>query len=57
MKKERIIRYSILLFFVVIFTVFAWRHFLLGGGAAASVDALCPFGGFETLYTALSLVS
>ena len=51
MKKERIIRYSVLAFFVVLFTVFAWRHFLLGGGVAASVDALCPFGGFETLYT------
>lgn len=51
MKKQSIIRYSILLFFLVLFSIFSWRHFILGGGVAASVDALCPFGGFETLFT------
>jgi polyferredoxin len=54
MKKEDIVRYVILGFFFILFTVFSWRHFILGGGAAASVDALCPFGGFETLYTFIS---
>lgn len=40
--------------FLLLFIVFSLRHFILGGGAAASVDALCPFGGFETLYTFLA---
>lgn len=51
MKKEEIIRYSVLSFFLILFTVFSLRHFILGGGVSASVDALCPFGGFETLFT------
>jgi len=51
MKKNIIIRYSILVFFLIVFTIFSLRHFVLGGGIAASVDALCPFGGFETLLT------
>ena len=50
-NKHNIIRYSILIFFLLLFTIFSLRHFILGGKAAASVDALCPFGGFETLYT------
>lgn len=50
MKKERVIRYSILVFFIILFSVFSLRHFILGGAVAASVDALCPFGGFETLF-------
>ncbi len=51
MKTEEIVRYSVLGFFLVLFSVFSLRHFVLGGGVAASVDALCPFGGFETLFT------
>jgi len=49
--RKGILRYSILIFFLVLYSVFSVRHFILGGGVAASVDALCPFGGFETLYT------
>jgi len=44
-------RYIILAFFIIIFSIFSMRHFVLGGDQAASIDALCPFGGFETLYT------
>ena len=54
MKKisiEYIIRYAVLTLFLILFSVFSLRHFILGGGVAASVDALCPFGGFETLFT------
>jgi len=54
MKKESIIRYSVLGFFLILFSIFSLRHFILGGGVAASVDALCPFGGFETLYTLIA---
>lgn len=54
MKKEIKVRYYILGFFLVLFTVFSLRHFIIGGEFAASVDALCPFGGFETLYTLLA---
>ncbi|MCF7861454.1 4Fe-4S binding protein [Candidatus Woesearchaeota archaeon] len=49
MKIAHIIRYGILLAFLALFTVFSLRHFVLGGDVAASVDALCPFGGIETL--------
>lgn len=51
MDKQNKIRYFVLSFFLVLFTIFSLRHFVLGGGVAASVDALCPFGGFETLFT------
>ena len=51
MDKYKILRYSILILFLAFFSFFAFEHFLLGGGSAASVDALCPFGGFETLIT------
>jgi len=51
MKKQDKIRYSILILFLILFTIFSIRHYVFGGKVAASVDALCPFGGFETLYT------
>ncbi|MDP2750208.1 MAG: 4Fe-4S binding protein [Nanoarchaeota archaeon] len=54
MKKEKTLRYGILLFFLILYIIFSFRHFILGGGIAASIDALCPFGGFETLYTFIS---
>ncbi len=53
MKKNQLPRYSILGLFLILFTIFSINHFVLGGGEAASVDALCPFGGFESLYTYL----
>jgi len=51
MKKDQLFRYSILGLFLVLFSFFSINHFVLGGGEAASVDALCPFGGLESLYT------
>lgn len=53
MNKKNILRYGILLSFLTIFIIFTIRHMILGGGVAPSIDALCPFGGFETLYTFL----
>lgn len=48
------LRYIILVAFIIIFSIFSMRHFVLTGRVAASVDALCPFGGFETLLTLLA---
>jgi len=45
------IRLSILVVIAILFSIFSVRHFVLGGDIAASVDALCPFGGIESLYT------
>lgn len=54
MKKFNLIRNTILIIFLALFTIFSLRHFVLGGETAASVDALCPFGGFETLLTLIT---
>lgn len=51
MEKTQKFRLFSLIFFLVLFTIFSLRHFILGGKVAASVDALCPFGGFETFLT------
>lgn len=51
MNKKNIFRYSILVFFLLAFSIYSLRHIIFGGGVSPSVDALCPFGGFETLYT------
>lgn len=53
-NRHSIVRKIVLIIFLVLFTIFSLRHFILGGGVAASVDALCPFGGFETLYTLIA---
>ena len=53
MNKKNLFRYAILLFFLLAFSIFSLRHIIFGGGVAPSIDALCPFGGFETLYTFL----
>lgn len=55
MKKistTQILRYVILTIFLIIVTVAAYKHQVLGGGpgGAASIHAICPFGGVETLY-------
>ncbi len=54
LSKKNILRYSISIIFLVLFTLFSISHFILGGKESASVDALCPFGGFESLYTFVS---
>ncbi len=48
--NHSVIRYSILIFFLLLFSAFALLH-QFEGRPYASVDALCPFGGIETLYT------
>jgi len=47
------LRYAILFFFLIFMTWMGYRHQLLGGGPAGSptVDALCPFGGLESIYS------
>ncbi|HEX2965399.1 MAG TPA: 4Fe-4S binding protein [Syntrophorhabdaceae bacterium] len=52
LSKAQILRYLILTAFLIIVLVAAYRHQSLGGGpsGAASIHAICPFGGIETLY-------
>lgn len=54
MKKSKIqiLRLISQLFFLVLVTVAGFRHQILGGGPNGSppVDAICPFGGIESLY-------
>jgi polyferredoxin len=45
------LRYIILLVFLVGFSIFSIRHFTAGALNAPSVDAMCPFGGFESAVT------
>lgn len=52
-NKKEIVRNVSLAFFFILVTVVAIRHFIYEGGLAgtASIDAICPFGGLESLYT------
>lgn len=50
-NKQKIFRYTILILILLGFSFLAINHFRLGGGRSPSVDALCPFGGFESAYT------
>jgi polyferredoxin len=51
-SKIQILRYAVLTAFLIIVTVAAYRHQVLGGGpgGVASIHTICPFGGLETLY-------
>ena len=51
-SKIQILRYAVLTVFLIIVTVAAYRHQILGGGpgGVASIHAICPFGGLEALY-------
>jgi len=54
LKKNKVIEYlrwSLLALFVVLVSIAAYLHQVLGGGKAPSIHALCPFGGLESLYT------
>lgn len=54
MKKNKTImyfRWSLLTLFVVLVSIAAYLHQVLGGAKAPSIHALCPFGGLESLYT------
>ncbi|HBD95190.1 MAG: hypothetical protein A2015_04705 [Spirochaetes bacterium GWF1_31_7] len=52
MSKVQVLRYFILTFFLVFVTVMSFRHQIIGGGpkGSPSVDAICPFGGLESIY-------
>ncbi len=54
-KRSRMIRWGVLGFVLVAMTGVVTAHqFVNGTGKLASVDALCPFGGIETLYSLIS---
>lgn len=40
-----------LAFFLVVITIQAYLHQVKGGGEAASIHVLCPYGGLESLYS------
>jgi polyferredoxin len=53
LKKNKMIKYlrwSLLTVFVVLVSIGAYLHQVLGGAKAPSIHALCPFGGLESLY-------
>lgn len=52
-RNPRLIRHGVLLFFFLFLLQIAWRHQVFGGGprGTPSVEAYCPFGGIESLYT------
>lgn len=54
MKKNKIQIFRLVtqLFFLVIVTIAAFRHQILGGGPNGSppIDAICPFGAIEAFY-------
>lgn len=54
MKKNKLIKsFRLLLLgvFLILITVQAYLHQVLGGEKAASIHALCPFGALESLYS------
>ena len=53
MKNNPLIKYlrwGLLALFVVLVSIAAYLHQVLGGTNAPSIHALCPFGGLESLY-------
>jgi len=55
MKASRV-RMAVMIGFLVFMSWVGYRHQVLGGGSSGSptVDALCPFGGLESLYSYLT---
>ncbi|KAF0207549.1 MAG: 4Fe-4S binding protein [Actinomycetota bacterium] len=53
-KRARIVRWAVLSAVLVTVTVLGYLHQVVGIGKPAGVDALCPFGGLETLYALFS---
>lgn len=51
-SKTQLIRLLMLMVFLAFLSWMGYRHQILGGGPAGSptVDALCPFGGLESMY-------
>ena len=56
-KFARYLRITILIALLAWVTYDAYLHQVLGGGKAASIHALCPFGALESLYALLFLGS
>lgn len=57
MKSNKIFkwtRYSLLMALLIWITYEGYMHQVLGGGKAASVHALCPYGALESLYALIS---
>ncbi|HDQ93439.1 MAG TPA: 4Fe-4S binding protein, partial [Synergistetes bacterium] len=54
--KSSKLRYVIQFGFLAFMTWLGYRHQVLGGGpeGVPTVDALCPFGGLESLYSILA---
>jgi hypothetical protein len=50
-KLVKSLRYILLGVFLILITVEAYLHQLLGGGKAPSIHALCPYGALESLYS------
>lgn len=49
----RIVRWAVLAAVLVLVTVLGYLHQVVGVGKPVGVDALCPFGGLETLFSLL----
>jgi NapH/MauN family ferredoxin-type protein len=51
--RAQVVRLALLAAVLIFMTWLGYRHQLLGGGPAGAppVDALCPFGGLESLYS------
>lgn len=53
-RAARVVRWSILAAVLAVMTAIGIAHQRLGAGRPVGVDALCPFGGLETLGTLLT---
>lgn len=52
MKRNKVIvllRWGLLTLYLVLITIAAYLHQVLGGGISPSIHALCPYGGLESL--------
>ncbi|MDO8848493.1 MAG: 4Fe-4S binding protein [Coriobacteriia bacterium] len=50
----RIVRWTVLAAVLVLVTVLGYLHQVVGVGKPVGVDALCPFGGLETLFSLIA---
>jgi len=50
----RIVRWAVLAAVLVLVTVLGYLHQTMGVGKPVGVDALCPFGGLETLFSLIA---
>lgn len=49
--KIKIARWVVLALILTIITIQAYLHQIVGGGEAASIHALCPYGALESIYS------